>query len=413
MKQDKVSKDPILEIYTLGDFDVKIGNQSVFEDKYRSYKIFYLFQYFITFRNRKLLPETIIENLWPENESDDPKNVLRTQIFRLRKTLKRIIPEYADESKYFHIAFANGYYIFHLGELGVLDIREFEKFIAEGDKALERNSEEAINLYNEAIRLYKGNYLMENSQSIWLIPIRNHYNRLYIKTLFKLIDLLKDKDDYSDIIELCEEAILIEPYEEALHIYLMEAMLKIGQVRNAMSHYEYISSVMSREMGIKSSRGLKNVYRKIQSYYDEKSETDIKNIKVKLEESVIDGALLCDSDYFKFLFNVQKRKGLRDENPGFISLITLNFDYKKGYGGEELNKITKIITGVLKESLRKGDVFSFWNDTQILIMLNGAKESNLKEIEKRIWRNFNSIAKTNVCDISIKFLPMISEESIV
>lgn len=413
MKQDKVSKKPILQICTLGDFDVKIGSQSVFSDKYRSYKIFHLFQYFITFRNRKLLPETIIETLWSDKEFNDPKNVLRTQIFRLRKTLKMIIPKDADESEYFHIVFTNGYYIFYLGELAVLDIEELEKRISEGDKAREEDKDEAIKLYKEAIRLYKGNYLMENSQSIWLIPIRNHYNRLYIKTLFKLIDLLKDKENYSYIIELCEEAIVIEPYEEALHIYLMEAMLKVGQVRNAMSHYEYISSVMSREMGIKSSQGLKNVYRKIQSYYDEKNETDIKNIKVKLEESVIDGALLCDSDYFKFLFNVQRRKGLRDENPGFISLITLKFDDMNGYGGEELNKITKIMTGVLKKSLRKGDVFSFWNDTQILIMLNGAKENSLKEIETRIWRNFNSIVKTNICDISIKFLPLTSEKSVV
>ena len=166
-------------------------------------------------------------------------------------------------------------------------------------------------------------------------------------------------------------------------------------------------------MGIESSQGLKNIYRKIQGYYDEKSDTDIKNIKVKLEESVIDGALLCDSDYFKFLFNVQKRKGLRDENSGFMSLITLSFDDKKGYKGEELNKITKDMTEVLKKSLRKGDVFSFWNDTNILIMLNGAKEGNLKEIETRIWKNFRSIVKTNICDISIKFLPLSSKESIV
>lgn len=413
MKSEKVSKELILQIYTLGDFDLKLDGDSVFEDKCRSYKILNLLQYFITFRNRKLLPETIIENLLSENEFSDPKNVLRTQIFRIRQILKKIIPEDADESKYFNITFSNGYYIFFIGEFTVLDIADFEKIIEEGNAAIERNSDEAIKLFKEAIILYKGNYMNENSQSIWLIPIRNYYNRLYIKTVFKLIDLLRDKEDYSSIIELCENVIAIEPYEETLHICLMEAMLKMGQVRNAMSHYEYVSSVMSKEMGVKSSQGLKSIYRKIQSYYDEKSETDIKHIKVKLEEGIKDGALLCDSDYFKFLFNVQKRKGLRDINSGFISLITLDFQNKKGYNKEEISKTTKIITGVLEKSLRKGDVFSFWNDTQILIMLNGAKADSLKEIEKRIWRNFNSIVKTNICDISIKFLPLTSEENIV
>ena len=238
MEQSKKSKDRILRIYTLGDFDLRIGNQSIFEDKKRSYKIFELLKYFITFRNRKLLPETIIENLLSENEFSDPKNVLRTQIFRLRQALKKIIPKDIDESEYFNISFTNGYYILYLGKLVALDIADFEKFIADGDRVREKNTNEAIRLYKEAIKLYKGNYLSESSYSVWIIPIRNYYERLFIKTLFKLIEILKEKEDYLSIIELCEQVIIIEPYEEALHIYMMEAMLKVGQVKNAMSHYE-------------------------------------------------------------------------------------------------------------------------------------------------------------------------------
>lgn len=402
-----------LHIRTLGDFDISLGEQSLLKESSRSYKLYKLLQYFITFRNRKLLPETVIDNLWQDSESNDPKNMLRTQIFRLRQLIKKFLPKGADEAKYFSINFSNGYYCFELGELTTLDIADFEKLISQGDNKKSEYTDEAIELYRKALKLYKGPYLFENSYEAWLVPIRNHYSRLCLKTLFKLIEIYKEKEQYNSIIEICEEAIIIEPYEEAIHIYLMEAMLKAGQIKNAMSHYEYISSLLSKEMGIKSSPALKDIYRKIQSYYDEQGETDINNIKAKLEEGTVNGALLCDSDYFKFLFNVQKRKGLRNEDQGFIGLITLKYDNKNGYNRDELNKMTKAMTGIMEKSLRKGDVFSFWNDTQIIIMLSNAKQDGLEKIEKRIKNNFDSAMKNDSCSIKIKFLPLLSENNIM
>ena len=402
-----------LYIHTLGDFDISFGNQSLLRDSSRSYKLFKLLEYFITFRGRKLLPETIIENLWQDKESSDPKNVLRTQIFRLRQIIKKILPKDIDVSKCFNISFSNGYYTFELGELASLDIEEFERLIGQGDSKRLDSLEEAKELYSKALGLYKGSYLAENSYEAWLVPIRNHYGRLYLKALFRLVELLKEKEEYIRIIELCEEAIIIEPYEEALHIYLIEAMLKTGQIRNAMSHYEYIASLLTREMGVKSSPGLKDIYRKIQSYYDEKSESGIENIRSKLEESNLDGALLCDSDYFKFLFNIGKRKSFRDDIADYLSLITINCGSNNLNGEEELKRLVKCMSSVLQKTLRKGDVFSCWNDTQILVMLHGAKAEYLKGIEMRIRENFDNFASTGNCKVNIEFTPLASKKDII
>jgi len=152
-----------LYVHTLGDFDISFGGQSLLKESSRSYKLYKLFEYFITFRGRKLLPETIIENLWQSNESNDPKNVLRTQIFRLRQIFKKILPKDIDESKYFNISFSNGYYCFEIGELAILDVAEFEKYIRQGDSKKSENIDDAVKLYKKALKLYKGAYLSENS----------------------------------------------------------------------------------------------------------------------------------------------------------------------------------------------------------------------------------------------------------
>lgn len=402
-----------LHIKTLGDFDIYFGDESLLKESKRSYKLYKLLQYFLTFRNRKLLPEVIIDNLWQDQDSIDPKNMLRTQIFRLRQLIKKFLPKDADVSKYFNITFANGYYCFEVGEYTALDIDEFEEFIKKAEEKETEDVDEAIKLYGKALVLYNGPYLSENSYEVWLVPIRNHYRRLYIKTLLKLIELYKKKDEYNRIIELCEKAIIIEPYEESIHICLMETMLKLGQIKSAMSHYEYISSMLSKEMGIKSSLGLKEIYRKIRRYYDEQGETDISNIKNKLEEGPMEGALFCDLDYFKFLYNVEKRRSIRDENIGYMSLITLKSDNKDKCKHDELSKISRTMLEVLEKSLRKGDVFTSWNDTQIIVMLTNAKRDGLGKIEDRIRNYYQRIAKTYSNDIIIKFLPLSSDRSII
>ena len=398
----------VLYIKTLGDFDIQIGEESLLKETNRSYRLFKLFQYFITFRNKKLLPEAIIDTLWEDNESDNPKNMLRAQIFRLRQIIKKFVPEDTDPSKYMNISFINGYYTLEMGEFSVIDVEEFENQIAKGDNYIFSDIEKAIEAYKNALDIYRGIYLEENSYDVWLVPIRNYYRRLYLKTLFKLLDIYKDHEEQDKTIGLCENAILIEPNEETIHIYLMEAMLKLGQIKNAMSHFEYISSILEKEKGAKFSPGMRDINRKIQNYFAEKGEVDILNIKTKLEDESTSGPLLCDSDYFKFLFNIQKRKRVTEEKD-IICLITLNCNYICQL--DELSSFNKIMKEVLYKTLRKGDAFSFWNDTQILILLQEAKEIGLMNIEERVRKNVLSFTKKPL-NISIKFIPITSEQAV-
>jgi single-stranded DNA-specific DHH superfamily exonuclease len=80
---------------------------------------------------------------------------------------------------------------------------------------------------------------------------------------------------------------------------------------------------------------------------------------------------------------------------------------------EELKKIVKTMSAVLEKTLRKGDVYSYWNDTQILIMLHGAKEEYLGRIEMRIKENFYKLVSPNNCKLSIEFMPLASQQNIV
>lgn len=400
-------------VTTLGEFDIRDEEKSLFNPSNRTYRLYKLLQYFITFRNRKILPETIIDNIMIGNETDDPKNVLRTQIFRLRKMLKKMEEKHTDEGNHLNIVFSNGNYSLETGDAVELDIDMFESLIDQGDSKKPHERDEAMRLYRQALEIYKGTYLSQNPYEVWLVPIRNYYSRLFLKTLNRLIEMLNDYDNNDEIIKLCERTLEMEPYEESVHIHLLNAMLKSGQSKKAMDHYQYFEILIHKEMGLEPSPALKSMLRKIQNHFIEKGELDIVRLEDQLEEGPDSGAIICDYEYFKFLYNIQKRKSLRTNESDYVALITLAKSKISRHDQLEVEKWSKNMTQVLSKSLRKGDVFSFWNETQLLIMLHNISGEGIRTVESRIKKNLYLYGKESYMDMQIRFQPIHSANGLL
>ena len=399
-----------LYISTLGEFDIKLDGQSILKDSSRMYRIYKLFEFFLTFRNKKLLPETIIDNLLSDSESDDPKNMLRTQIFRLRKIINSLIPKGELPESYLNLNFTNGYYCLEIGENTIVDIDVFESLIQKGDKEREYNINSAIDNYQNAIGLYKGLYLSDNAYEVWLVPTRNYYQRLFLKTLYKFIELLRKNEENERIVALCEETLLIEPFEENIHIELIEALLKIGQNKSAMQHYEYALNMLEKELDAKPSAKFISFNNKIQNYSTRNDDLDIAAIKKNLEEKSPEGAMYCSLDYFKFLFNIQKRKSLRNNEYDYLCTITINRS-DNNYYEPEIKKSLSDVFSVLERTLRKGDVFTSWNDNQILVMLHDVRENGTEIIKERLINKLREYTRINKNEIKMIFQPILMENT--
>lgn len=366
------------------------------------YRIYRLFEYFLTFRNKKLLPETIIDNLLSDSESDDPKNMLRTQIFRLRKTINSFIPENEDASKYLNLNFTNGYYSLEIGENTAIDVDEFEKFIQAGNKEKGHNVESAIENYQNAINLYKGLYLSDKAYEVWLVPTRNYYQRLFIKTLYNFIELLKKNGENERIISLCEESLLIEPFEENIHIELMDALRRTGQNKSAIQHYEYSSNMLEKELGIKPTRKFINFINKIQN--NQEDDLDVASIEKSFQSNFSEGAIYCSIEDFKFLFDIQRRKSKRNNQNDYLCII----DVVSGEKGHTVD-----ISSVLEKILRNGDIFTVMNENQILILLhNISNDLDNEKIRERLMINLFNHAKMNKDQLQITFRPL-SDDSLL
>lgn len=235
----------------VGKFYVKRGNKIISAHANKSYKLWKLFKYLLTKnRDKNILPEVAMDTLWPENNYSDPKKALRTAVYRLRKLLN----ENSDNVKSSDIiVFSQGCYKWNLDADYWLDTDEFEMLCKQGRDLAAREPEKAIKIYSKAIALYKGDYLPECAYDEWELPIRSYYRHIYLQSALELLRLLHNKQRYDAIIKICETVFAIELFEEDFHIYFIDALFALGKIKEARSHYEYITSLFYRELGVKPS----------------------------------------------------------------------------------------------------------------------------------------------------------------
>lgn len=396
----------MLKVYTFGDFDVKVDDKSVLETKGYPHRMMKLFKYFLTFKGKKLLPENIVEDLWGDNDYIDPKSVLRTQISRVRNMIE--IGEDKDKS-FYKIDYKNGYYVFEMGDNSALDNELFENYLAEGNLLKDEDPDKSLLLLRKGLELYKGEYLQEMDYEEWLVPIRNRYHRLYLQGLFNYIEILKQKNMHQEIVNICEEAIHYEPYGENLHIYFIEALIQIEEKRYAMSHYEYITSRLYSHLEIKPSPRMKMLYKQLQLDEENIENTiNLNSIEVELGGDYGNsGALICEPYYFKFLYNLEIRKKSRNtQDNRFLGIITIEDKGSISLSEEDMKKAMDTLINIVYNNLRKDDVLSKWNESQLVSLHYDLIENDLNIIINRLKQKLKEQISNKNINLNIKFKPV-------
>lgn len=381
-----------LEIFTLGTFVLKNNLTSAPINKITEQpnKAWELFKFLLTNRDKLLIPEKIIETLWPKVEYTNPGASFRYHVYKMRQLLKKAsIPE-----KIISIVSSNGYYSLETGPACWLDAEEFINLSGKADELSQSSPAEAIDLYIDALSLYKGEYLPEVAGN-WVFLARHFYRNLYLKNIFKVSKLLKRAGRFERIIEIIETAFfLIEPVEEELHLLYMNTLLEEGKVERARTHYELLTSTMYQEAGVKPSKALRKVYQKIKNNYEASISdlsdltefTDVQEIREKREK--VKGALICDPDIFRFLCKLERRRSERSSNSIYLGILSIDGSNGRALSSAELQDALESLKTLLLNDLRKSDVISRWNKNQFVLLLTGMDQKQANRILGRIKGKF-------------------------
>lgn len=396
-----------LEIYTFDHFEVKYKGKPIIYKFNTCPKIFTLFRFLITHRNRLLSVESIEENLWDDREYQDSKNAIKGQVFRLRKILKEISFELCNSEleKFMELVFKNGCYMLKLNGNYFLDLEEFQKNIEvlKNDISV---GEENLTLRMNTLELYKNHFIDNLPSDQWILPIRNYYKRLYVDLVESTVMILKKLNYTKEILDILEKAMLIEPLEESFHVEFIDVLVKQGKYKEALEHYKYVEEKSHKELDIMPSRVMmelqgiihealraksktfNNINEDITSFSDI-SATLMRDNNIKLQEvkgSPSHKSRACHKEAFNKMFRLEKDLSITSGIRSALMKVTLS-----PYLGSDFFTVYDILVDTVDYTIRKGDVFSIDNEErkgEILILLYDIPKENWDIVKKRLLKNF-------------------------
>ncbi len=372
----------VLQIHMLGEFSLACGDRRVDDQSSRSKKVWTLIQFLIANRMKDISQNDLIEVLWPDaDEIGDPANTLKTIAHRARQTLDSLA--FAPGKNI--ILYRNGTYVWNNSLPISVDA---ENFIASCDAAEAVGGEERLAHLMQALAHYCGDFLPKSAFEEWVMPLSSYYRTRYLHAVHSAIELLARVGRYDDIISLCRRASVIDPYDEAIHLALIQALVSIGAQQEAMSHYNFVTEMFFSHFGVTPSEELTRLYREIVRT-SKSTEMDIGVIREGLSESVRNaGAFYCEYELFKDVYRIQARNLGRNGQTVHLALISVLDGYGKKLTLAKRNAAMERLRDVIAKSLRQGDVFTRYSVSQYIIMLPLASFENAEMIMNRVARNF-------------------------
>lgn len=373
----------VLEIYMLGNFSVKYEFKYI-DDNKRSMKLWTLLEYLLTFRNKKISQEELIELLWSDGNIDNPINALKTMIHRLRNVLGEL--GYVPGKDL--IIQKRGSYTWNSDIPAYFDIDDFENLCREAQRP-GASDEEILAKCMKAIDLYKGDFLPKSSGAQWATPVQAYYHSLYSETVKKALELLRKKERYDDIVNIATAALSIDPYDETLHYNAIYSLAKQKEIKAALKHYETMSDSLGSYFGIAPSENLAALYKEIVKS-DQESEADLDTIKAHLQErDPKAGAFMCKYDFFKDIYQLTVRNAARTGTQIYLGVISAK-SAKENVSAKSFSTTMSRMSSCIMESLRKGDVYSKCSSSQYILMLPSVSYEDGRMILERILNKYKT-----------------------
>lgn len=369
--------DPRLEVRMFGELTISFKEESNQPLLYLGKNLKQFFEVLLYYRLNPLSKEQLIDLLW--NDSDNPSSALKFAVHKLRQLLSS---QSIFKDLDIIVTTKNGYGI--NPELAmVVDTEEVDRlWRLANDKTV--SVIEKRELLNQLYSYIKQPFLVNSSHLMWTVPIREYYTGLFNRSLLFLLNEFELEKQYDHVMDLAQIGLKMEPYNEDFHYYYLNALVLSAQYRKAIDYYENLSKQFYKEFNLQLSLRTKNLYNFIIAK-EELETLDISELMNNLNDnSEFQGALYCEYEVFKRLYQIALRNSERTDEQTYVMLFDLNCA-ENDYVVSKMLERLKTAIGV---SLRKGDVFARMNVSQFILLLPCKTEENAHMISSRIQQGF-------------------------
>ena len=385
----------------LGGFSIEQNGQKIDDHSNRMRKVWLLLAYLIYHRNDHITQEHYIHLLRSKNdEFADPAGNLKVLFYRARALLNQL----NETAGHDLILRKDGSYIWNPDFPLELDVETFERLCRDGTAAEE--DDRRLALYLQALNLYTGDFLPKLAAEAWVMPISAYYHRIYMETVEKALELLMKQDRWDDIAQLCQAALKVEPYSETLYQYFMRCKLNSGDRKAAQAIYDEMSDLLFSTFGIMPSDESRALYREA-SRVAEGTFVPAGTIREQLRETAgVKGAMFCEYDFFKLLYQVQARTLIRSGDVIHIALFSVQGQDRKEISRRSLDRAMENLKELVIGNLRQGDVVTQCSMSQLITMMPQANYETSCAVCQRLIKAFYRQYPHSPVDIAFSVQPL-------
>ena len=372
----------MIKVNSLGRFQISDGVSVINESNLRSHMLIKLLMFLILHREKSISNDEISRALWDDAELENSAGALKNLAYRLRKTLKEAYPGLDL------IITSRGSYAINPEIEIVLDVDEFKNFISEAN--LENNIEIAIEKYESAIDVYKGEVLANFTDIHWVTTLNTYYHSMYLSAVKALAELYKKVKKYNKLEALVTSALRYENADEQLFCYQIEAHMRMGQVTHAFDSYQNAREIIEKEIGIRQTNILNKVYEELITMTKGQDSYKMSDVKKDITEESQEGVFFCGYPIFRKIYQLEVRKCSRNnipENLLLLTIITKKIDSSEAHE-YFVKRAMESLKMTLMKCLRLGDVAAKYSDTQYIILLPTCTSELASVVADRIISTF-------------------------
>ena len=370
---------------------LQAGDTVISDDNIRSLKQWSVLCYLILHRSRSVSQAELIDQFWPEEDNKNPLSALKVLILRIRSLLEPLCQN--------PILSQRGAYQWNPAVPCVIDAELFEnlcQLAAQPATPLDRKLE----LYQEAVNLYKGDLLPKQNGQQWAIPLSSRYRNCYSSAVKEYAALLQEAGLYEKMGQVALSACHLLPLDEQLHILVIRSYVLQKKYSDAMEHYKKTTIDLYQTLGIPPSPELQTVYAEILS--EEKDmEINLDTILSAMSAPAKHpGAYFCEYGVFRSIYQLEARRIVRSGGCLHIALMTLALSGDNAKRSSDLNTIMDLLQTEILSDLRQGDVVARYSKAQFVVMLPGASLEDSGKVMERILKSFYSKFPRSFFEIS-------------
>ena len=373
-------KSDVLYVNMFGKLSLTYGAKQISCNSNKSKLIWNILAYLLCHRGEFVSADELISAIWKQEKNDNPAGAMRTAIHRARTMLG----ELAEDASVQFLIFKKGGYMWNPDVNMVVDTDEFDRLVT-----VLQEGNGGTDTYLAALNLYEGKFLPIQASEMWVMPIQAYYQNVYEALVDRVVPLLEAEGRHSEGIELCRKALQIDPYSEKINQYLMRFLLVEDDRQEVVRVYEEMSKLLLSTFGVMPDQESRALYREA-LHTDTRSSVVAPEVMMEQlsEQGEINGALVCDYDFFRMMYQSQARSIVRSGQVIHTVLLTLKPRTKREVSDKSIALAMDNLEKHMSQALRKGDVITRCSASQFILMLPSANYENSCKVCQRFIASF-------------------------